>query len=126
MAKMVAKLFRRPEDAEKAIADLKGMGLSAAILEKNADLGKELKDTDLPEQALDYYRTGLIVGGKIIKVSADDAKISEVNKVLIAAGSESLVDRPDQYFSTPGFATASRMAVTNPMDAKMSGDFRKY
>ena len=126
MAKVVAKLFRRPEDVDKAIADLKNMGLSATVLDASADVDKELKDTDLPEQALDYYRTGLMVGGKIVKVSADDAKVGEVNKALIAAGFDELSERPAQYFTTPGFAKATRMAATNPIDAKMSGDFRKY
>lgn len=126
MAKVVAKLFKRPEDVEKAVADLKGVGLDAAVLDKGADIDKELADTGLPEQALDYYKVGLVTGGKIVKVSADDAKVDEVNKIMVSAGFNSLVDRPAQWFTSPGFAKATRMSATDPIDAQMSGDFRMY
>jgi len=122
----VAKLFKRPEDADKALADLKGMGLSPAVVQKGADLDKELANTGLPDQALDYYKIGVAVGGKIVKVDVDDAKVNEVNTLLVSTGFDELTERPAQWFTSPGFAKAPRMAATNPIDAKMSGDFRKY
>ena len=122
----VAKLFKRPEDVEKALADLKGMGLNPSVIQKDADLDKELGNIGLPEAALDYYKVGVAVGGKVIKVDVDEAKVNEVNTLLVATGFDKLTERPAQWFTSPGFAKAPRMASTNPIDAKMSGDFRKY
>lgn len=126
MAQVVAKLFKRPESVDKALADLKSMGYDAKVIAQDADIEKELAETGLPEQALDYYRMGVEVGGRVVKVSVDDAKVPEVNKVLLAAGHDRLVDRPAQWFTSPGFAKAPRMSATNPIDATMTGDFRKY
>lgn len=126
MAKVVAKLFKRPEDVNQVIKDLKAKGLDASVIENSSEIDKQLADTGLPEQALEYYKTGVMIGGKIVKVSVDDAKAGEVNELLIAAGFNSLVDRPAQWFTSPGFVKAKRMSGTDPIDAQMSGDFRKY
>lgn len=126
MAKVVAKLFKRPEDATKAMADLKAKGFNAELIQDVESVNKALAGTGLPEQAIEYYTVGLTVGGKVVKVTADDSKIGEVNAVLVMAGHDRLVDAPPPYAASPAFAKAERMNATNPIDAQMSGDFRKY
>ncbi|MBM3132406.1 MAG: hypothetical protein FJZ95_05170 [Chloroflexi bacterium] len=126
MAKVVAKLFKRPEDANKAMSDLKAKGFKAEIVDDIHKVTHALADTGLPEQAMDYYKLGLTVGGKIVKVTADDAKVKEVNTLLLMTGHDRLIERPAQYATSPGFPRAERMSATNPIDAQMSGDFRKY
>ncbi|MFA4836816.1 MAG: hypothetical protein WC749_12200 [Dehalococcoidia bacterium] len=126
MAKVVAKLFKRPTDVNQAVKDLKAKGYNATIIASGANLNKDLADAGLPEQALEYYKLGLATGGQVVKVSVDDAKVGEVDKILLAAGFEDMVNKPPQYSTSPGFAKGDRMSATNPIDAKMSGDFRKY
>ena len=120
----ISKLFRRPEDAEKAAADLKGMGGNVSVIEKGAE--GELDSMGLSEQALNYYKMGLSIGGKIVKADIDDAKAAEANKLLIDTGFNSLTERPAQWSTSPSYVQAKRMAATNPMDADMTGDFRTY
>ncbi len=124
MAKMVSKLFRRPEDAEKAVADLKSMGCEAGVITKGAE--GDLDAMGLSEQALDYYKMGLSIGGKVVKADVDDAKLDEVNKLLLATGFDELTNRPAQWATSPSFVQAGKMSSTNPMDAEMTGDFRTY
>lgn len=126
MAKVVAKLFKRPEDATKAIADLKAKGFSAELIEDAGSVSKALAGTGLPEQAMDYYTMGLSIGGKIVKVTADESKVNEVNSILVMTGHDRLVNALPQYAASPAFVKAERMSATNPIDAQMSGDFRKY
>ena len=120
----VTKLFKRPEDVDKAVADLKGMGLSPTVIDASNE--GELGSANLSEQALDFYKIGLSVGGKVVKVDVDDAKVNDVHKDLLAVGFDELTERAAQWSSTPGFVRATKMTATNPIDAKMSGDFRKY
>ena len=120
----VTKLFKRPEDVDKAVADLKGMGLSPTVIDSSNE--GELGSANLSEQALDFYKIGLSVGGKVVKVDVDDAKVNDVHKDLLAVGFDELTERAAQWASTPGFVRATKMTATNPIDAKMSGDFRKY
>ena len=120
----ISKLFRRPEDAEKAAADLKGLGGNVSMIEKGSE--SELDSMGLSEQALNYYKMGLSIGGKIVKADIDDAKAAEVNKLLIDTGFNKLTERPEQWATSPSYVQAERMAATNPMDAEMTGDFRTY
>ncbi len=120
----VSKLFRKPEDAEKAAADLKGMGGNIAVIEKGAE--GDLDSLGLSQQVLDYYRSGLSIGGKIVKADIDDAKADEASKLLLATGFDELTERPAQWATSPSYVQADRMSGTNPMDAEMTGDFRTY
>ena len=124
MAQVVAKLFKRPEDADQAMSDLKAKGYDASTIDKGAE--KELDGMGLSEEASDYYKIGLSVGGRIVKTSVDDAKADEVNKLLLAIGFEELIERSAQWSSSPGFMMSDKMSATNPIDAKMTGDFRTY
>ncbi len=120
----VSKLFRRPEDAEKAATDLKGMGGNVSVIEKGSE--GDLDSLGLSAQALEYYKSGLSLGGKVIKADVDDSKADEANKLLIATGFDKLTERPVQWANSPSFMKADRMSTTNPMDAEMTGDFRTY
>jgi hypothetical protein len=120
----VSKLFRRPEDAEKAVADLKGMGGNVAVIEKGAE--GDLEAMGLSDQTMQYYKTGLSIGGKIVKADIDDAKADEAKKLLIDTGFNKLTERPAQWATSPSYVQAQRMSSTNPMDAEMTGDFRTY
>lgn len=121
---IVSKLFRKPEDAEKAAADLKGMGGNVSVIEKGSE--GELGSLGLSEQTADYYKYGLAIGGKVVKVDVDDAKADEANKLLLATGFDELTERPAQWATSPSFVQAEKMSATNPMDAEMTGDFRVY
>ena len=124
MARVITKLFKRPEDANQAVADLKAKGYDAGIIEKGAE--KELDGMGLSEQVINYYKDGLCIGGKIVKASVDDTKVDEVNKILLATGFDKLTERPAQWATSPGFTQAAKMSATNPIDAVMTGDFRTY
>ena len=62
----VSKLFRKPEDAQKAADELKGMGGNVVIIGKGDE--SEVDSLGLSAQASDYYKSGLSIGGKIVKV----------------------------------------------------------
>ena len=126
MAQIITKLFKRPEDVNHAVKELKSKGYHPEVIDTEANVAKHLADAGLSEQALEYYKMGVAIGGKVVKVSAEDAKVSEVNKLLLATGFDEFTKRPDQWSSCPGFNQAQRMSSTNPIDAKMTGDFRKY
>lgn len=120
----ISKLFRKPEDAEKAAASLKEMGGNVSVIEKGAE--GQLDSMGLSEQVLDYYKIGLFIGGKLVKADIDDAKVEEANKLMIDTGFDHLNERPPQWATSPSFVRAEKMSATNPMDAEMTGDFRVY
>ncbi len=120
----ISKLFRKPEDAAKAAADLKGMGGNVSVIEKGSE--SQLDSMGLSEQSVDYYKMGLSIGGKVVKADIDDAKVDEANKLLIDTGFNELTERPAQWATSPSYVQAERMSATNPMDAEMTGDFRVY
>ena len=126
MAKVIAKLFREPEDVNQAVTDLRAKGYEVGVIDSGADLETALAESGLTEEALSYYQLGLSLGGTVVKVSTDESKADEVDKALRATGAKPLTKRAPQWASSPGFTIASKMSATNPMDAQMSGDFRKY
>ena len=126
MAKVLVKMFKRAEDMNEAIIRLKAKGFKARLIDSNASVSNELADAGLSEQALGYYQIGLGVGGKIITVKVEDSEVDKVNELLGSIGFEELSDRPAQWFNSPGFTKAEKMSTTNPIDAQMTGDFRKY
>lgn len=126
MAKVLVKMFKRTEDINEAIIRLKAKGFKARLIEDSAGVGNELADAGLSEQALGYYQIGVGIGGKIIKIKVEDSQADEVNELLSSIGFKELSERPAQWFNSPGFAKAEKMTSTNPIDAQMTGDFRKY
>ncbi|MFO8101072.1 MAG: hypothetical protein R6U37_02720 [Dehalococcoidia bacterium] len=120
----ITKLFKRPEDVEKAMSDLKGLGCEASIIERGGE--SDLDSLNLSEQALDFYKFGIAIGGKVIKAEVDDARADDAKRALLEAGFEELTEREPQWANSPKFGAGVKMSSTNPLDAQMSGDFRKY
>jgi len=160
MPKVQTKLFRRPEDAKKAINELKAkgfkaeeigivtsgkgkkemgdvkpvadvgpvtaMGHAASLSQGGSDLAKALGEFwGVPEDTVNYYQRAVSLGGIVVSVHADDAHAEKAHEVLRAAAAHPRKKMPLQEIS-PGFLKASRMSSTNPIDAPMSGDFRRY
>jgi hypothetical protein len=161
MAKVQTKLFRRPEDAKKAISELKAKGFKAeeigivtnvkgkkeldenikpaadvgsvtamghatSLSKAGEDLAKALAEFwSVPEDTVNYYQRAISLGGIVVSVHADDAHAPKAHEVLRAASAHPRKKMPLQQIS-PGFLKASRMSSTNPIDAPMSGDFRRY
>lgn len=101
-------------------------GALAGAVQKTGASSQDLKAAliealQIGAEAYDYYEFGVSVGGILVSVHAKD-KLSQARQILKSA------DVPPQAQATasPGFAHAGRMAATHPIDASMSGDFRKY
>ena len=161
MPKIETKLYRKPEEAKKAISDLKAkgfkpeeigvvtsekrkqelaesikpaadvgsvlaMGAATSISKAGSDLGKALSELwGVPEDTVNYYQHSVVLGGIVVSVHTDDAKAAQARQLLRAAAGPAAKKTPLQQIS-PGFLKASRMSSTNPIDAPMSGDFRRY
>ena len=139
MAKVVTKLFRESSEAITAIEELKSKGFKPeeiavfASKERSKKLGgdikaasdvSKLKDMGVPEVTLDYYRYILSAGGIVVGVQADESRVAQAQELLRGVEPCKCDDRTCDV--SPGFMAASRMAATNPMDATMSGEFRRY
>ncbi len=161
MAKVQTKLFRRPEDAKKAISELKAKGFKAeeigivtsvkgkkeldenikpvadvgavtamghatSLSKSGNELAKALAEFwGVPDDTVSYYQRAISLGGIVVSVHADDAHAEKAHEVLRAASAHPRKKMSLQEIS-PGFLKASRMSSTNPIDAPMSGDFRRY
>ncbi|MEE8372418.1 MAG: hypothetical protein V3R87_01600 [Dehalococcoidia bacterium] len=139
MPKAATKLFREPQEAKQAIGDLKAKGFKddeivvLASAERAKELGADVKTaTDpskltqigVPEDTVSYYQYSIPSGSIVVGVQADESRVAQAQEVLRAIPVCSLGDRIRG--TSPGFQKASRMTATNPMDAPMSGDFRRY
>jgi hypothetical protein len=78
----------------------------------------------ISQEAYDYYTFGISVGGVLVSVHTGEDRLSPARGILRSA--ESVPPREEAGANSPGFALAARMTATNPIDAKMSGDFRRY
>ncbi len=141
MANTVVKLFRDPLVAARAAEELKSKGLKAeeiGILVRDGEkakklgtkvtkeIGAALTKLDLPEDTVRYYEFGASVGGVLISVQTDEARLPQAREVLRMADLGAASARGEMWASSPAFPTAGRMTATDPIDAKMTGDFRKY
>ena len=139
MSKVAAKLFREPEGAKQAVSDLKAKEFKDAEIgvianEKRAkDLGPDIKSVSdvaklteigVPEATVNYYESGVASGSIVVMVQADDDRVAQAQELLRGAQVCSCESRI--CGTSPGFQVASRMSATNPVDAPMSGDFRRY
>lgn len=167
MAKSIARLFRDPQSAEKAIHELQAKGFNAKeigiLLRQREDahkllsavkgatsaqgtlpeagtvvgtgpLSPALKEADpgaaltealsITAEAYEYYRFGILAGGILVSVTADEKRLEEAKSILKKATPQPQLQQTGA--KSPGFAKAERMSATNPIDAPMSGDFRKY
>jgi hypothetical protein len=137
----VVKLFRDPLSAAKATEELKSKGFKAeeigilvSDVEKAKKLGTKVTDKigtaltklDLPEDTIRYYEFGASVGGVLISVEADESRLSKAQEILREAAIKDAPKKGEMWASSPAFPAAGRMTATDPIDAKMTGDFRKY
>jgi hypothetical protein len=139
MANVATKLFREHREATAAIDELKSKGYKAdeilvfASTERSKDLGGDIKPVDdvtkltamgVPEVTVSYYQYIISSGAIVVGVQADESRVAQAQEVLrgvaVCTCDEKTCD------SSPGFLAAGRMTATNPMDASMSGEFRKY
>ncbi len=102
--------------------------LAAALSQgaaKEEDLDKALAGAlGISADVVDYYKFGVTVGSVLVSVQADEKKLADAKQVLHQA--EAAPHHAKTATTSPGFAHASRMAATNPVDAPMTGDFRRY
>jgi hypothetical protein len=141
MANSVVRLFRDPLVAARAAEELKSQGFRAEEIgilvhdgEKAKELGtkvtKEIGEAltklDLPEDTIKYYEFSASVGGVLISVQTDEARLPQAREVLRTADLGVAPARAGMWASSPAFPVAGRMSATDPIDAKMTGDFRKY
>jgi len=139
MAKVAVKLFREPGEAKEAIGELKAKGFKKEEIvvltsaERAKDLGGDIKpvsdvgkltEIGVPEETVNYYQFGITSGGIVVSVQADESRVAQAQELLRAVPICSCEDRI--CGTSPGFQAASRMSATNPIDAPMSGDFRRY
>ncbi|MBE9501443.1 MAG: general stress protein [Dehalococcoidia bacterium] len=80
----------------------------------------------LPEETVRYYDFGLAVGGILISVHTDEARLAQAQEILRSADVLVTAAKGEMWGSSPGFGSAGRMTETDPIDAKMTGDFRRY
>ncbi len=136
----VGFLARQGDAASKLLAHLKGAATAQATLPevgtavgagplaaalKESDPGAAIiKALEITPEAWEYYRFGLVAGGILLAVQGEEAKLTEARTILKKAELRPAVMHAGA--NSPGFATADRMSATNPIDAPMSGDFRKY
>ena len=113
MASAVVKLFNMPEEAQKAWSELKEKGYAAETI-SSASADSLANAWGLDEKTLKYYQFGVALGGVLVGVKADEAKASEVCRILRSA--EASAER-EKVASSPSFKQASRMLSTNPIDA---------
>jgi len=139
MAKAVTKLFRDLGEAKTAVDGLKAKGYKpeevvvVASAERSKELGGDVKpvsDPDklqamgVPEATVDYYKYVVPAGGIVIGVQAEESRLAEAQEIL--RGVEACECGERACDTSPGFGAAGRMSATNPLDATMSGDFRKF
>ena len=139
MAKAVTKLFRDLGEAKTAIGDLKAKGYKAdevvvvAGAQRSKEIGGDVKPMSdpgklaslgVPEATVDYYKYVVSAGGIVVGVQADESRLAEAQEIL--RGVEACACEERACDTSPGFEAASRMSATNPLDATMSGDFRRY
>jgi hypothetical protein len=140
MPKVASKLFRAPDEVKAVIGELKAKGFKKeeiAILaggKKAKDLDAEVKQLSetgeltamgVPEATVNYYQYAVESGGIVVSVQADEGRIAQAQELLRAAP-VSACEEASLQATSPGFLNASRMSATNPIDAPMSGDFRRY
>mgnify|MGYP001053327057 CR=1 FL=1 len=142
MPKAIVKLFRDPARAARAAEELKSQGFKAdeiglLVSDEAAanklgtkpikDIGKELSGIEgIPEEAIKYYEQSASLGGILISIKGDEAGLGKAEGIMRQVDFADTPNSFEMWSSSPAFPAAGRMSATDPLDAKMSGDFRKY
>lgn len=114
------------------LGDIEVTGVAAAAVKeagahpsKEALLAALTKAWGVAEDATIYYELGLSMGGTVVSVHAEEPRLAKAQEVL-RQGDQAAVQRTVPWSNSPGFKQAKRMLKTDPRDAEMSGDWRKY
>jgi len=159
---VISKLFRRPENAHRAIELLRSQGFKEeeiGILARARECQKVISGDgnivqvrlpqgeiccargplsrlageadplesltrilEISEDIRDYYHFGLATGAVLVSVHCEDSSRQQLARRLLREADVIVTVES----SSPGFAMAGYMTQTNPLDAQMSGDFRRY
>ena len=135
-------LLRDSTDAKNVVAAVKGANVSNITLPQSGssiaagpvakslsgageDITEAISQTlEINEDASKYYQFGISVNGVVVSVHTDEARSNEARQILRKI--EAPIEKDATAANHPGFGKASRMSATDPVDAAMSGDFRKY
>jgi hypothetical protein len=105
--------------------------MSGAAVAVSGPLSQEVKGGDVEqalmgalgvaEDGMGYYQFGVLTGGVVLAVSGDEKKLAGARSALREAETMTA-----ERANAPGFEQAPRMTESDPVDAKMTGDFRRY
>ena len=142
MSKSIVKLFRDPQSATKALKELKSKGFKAdeiGVLVRDGERAKKVgakatkdigaalaKIEGLSTEAIKYFENAASVGAILVSVSADEKRLADARQIMREADFAGVPNKFDMWSASPGFPKAEKMSATNPVDAKMTGDFRRY
>ncbi len=100
--------------------------LSQTVGDAGAKVAALREGLGISEEIYPYYEFGLSLGGVMVSVHADGQRLAEARQVLRVADAGADKTRSATWSHSPGFSHADRTVETNPVDAKLSGDFRRY
>jgi len=93
----------------------------------NGDAGELLAQViELPEGRIGFYQFGLALGGVLVSVHVEGERAQQAKQLLRKLEAASIGPTGPTAVNSPGFLSGSRMTETNPRDAEMTGDFRRY
>ncbi|MBI4216302.1 MAG: hypothetical protein HY687_02760 [Chloroflexi bacterium] len=114
------------------MGDIVATGVAAAAIKeagakpsKEALLAALAKAWGVSPDSITYYELGLSMGGTVVSVHTEEPRLAQAQEVL-RQGDQAAVQRTVPWSNSPGFKQAKRMLKTDPRDAEMSGDWRKY
>ena len=111
------------------VAPIIALGWLANALNETAkeDLACALTQLlDASEETYNYWSFGISVGGVLVSIRADETRLPQMQGIFRSVSAKATGDRTGIWANSPGFARAGRMTATDPIDAPMSGDFRRY
>jgi len=128
---LVAKLAGQRAAVELQHPEMDKVTAAGPLVEVLAQAGQDgglaaamAQALEVSEERYNYFEFGISVGQVLVSIHTSDQRLAEARHILGAA--EAAPEAVPTKESSPGFVQAERMSATNPMDALMSGDFRKY
>ncbi|MFQ5924505.1 MAG: hypothetical protein ACE5IE_00725 [Dehalococcoidia bacterium] len=121
-----ATKFASPKASTEVMLPEAGAAFAVGPLAKAGKKATLASLLDLPEETISYYEFGVSVGGVLISVHADEGRLPQAQQILRAADVPVAAARGEMWATSPGFVAAGRMTETDPIDTKMTGDFRRY
>ena len=140
----ISILLGSREEAEKFTRDMEGaataemdltcgghvfaMGKAAEALNKTTkeeSAATLIELLNISEETYNYWGFSNSIGGIAVGVHADEARLPQARGIFRSVSAEEVCSNETRA-SSPGFIKAGRMSATDPIDAPMSGDFRRY